>query len=58
MKNVPTVDEVVQHIEAKMGPIPEHMYEIVYKSIWIIVDYARRGERSKAEEFIRLMGEA
>lgn len=58
MKKVPTVDEIMQHIEAEMGPIPQRMYDVVHWAIKIIVGYAERGEREKAEEFIRLMGGA
>lgn len=58
MKKVPTVDEVMQHIETEAGPIPPDMYEAVHQAMKIIVGFARRGKREKAEEFIRSMGGA
>ncbi len=58
MKKVPTVDEVIQHIETETGPIPPDMYEVVHQAMKIIVGFARCGEREKAEQFIRSMGGA
>ena len=44
MKKVPTVDEVIQHIETETGPIPPDMYEVVHQAMKIIVGFARCGK--------------